>query len=85
MKIESTGFDLIEELYTPIEIGPFGKIEHLVAECIVEDCWKDNEGEIRVRRIPVPPNYFTLTSVGLLIYKFDVEGEWYGSEKIRRG
>lgn len=76
---------MIEELYNIVEIGAFGKIEHVAEENVVIDCWQGNEGEVNVRRISVPPNYFILTSCGIVIYKFDVEGEWYGSEKIRRG
>jgi len=86
---DEVGFDLVDLIEvepTKIEIGPFGKVEHILRDHVFEDAWKDNNGTVNVRRIPLPAGNFEVVSVGALVYSYcDGVGSWHGSEQIRRG
>jgi|SRR3990172_9169692 len=75
----------LDPVFQIVEIGPFGKPEHLIMDCIFTDTWEDNEGHIQVRETPVTDFNFVVTSGGLPIYFYAREGYWLGSEMIRRG
>ena len=80
--------DFVEEEpeLTEIEIGPFGKVDHILRDHVFEDTWKDNNGTVNVRRIALPAGNFEIVSVGALVYRYcDGVGSWHGSEQIRRG
>ena len=74
----------LDPVFEIIEIGPFGKPEHLTMDCIFSDTWEDNEGHIQIRETPVPDFNFVVTSGGLPIYFYARDGYWLGSELIRR-
>ena len=75
-----------DPVFEMIEIGPFGRPDHVAGE--FTDTWKDNEGYIQLRRFRVPAENFIVTSGGRPIYFFDgikgLKGLWLGSEMIRR-